>query len=120
VEGSSTRSASSPASSRTPGCRRGSTRSTGNNLARLIKACDGTAFEDRRDLAIVRLFSTAVSADRNSRTFTSTISTSGSGRRPMMLLGWRSRSMLSRYGSSAAAERALEDAHRRTAPGDRL
>ena len=42
------------------------------------------------------------------------------GENLMQLTGWRSRSMLSRYGSSAAAERALEDAHRRTAPGDRL
>jgi site-specific recombinase XerD len=42
------------------------------------------------------------------------------GENLMSLMGWRSRSMLSRYGSSAAAERALEDAHSRTAPGDRL
>jgi hypothetical protein len=42
------------------------------------------------------------------------------GENLMALAGWRSRSMLSRYGSSVAAERALEDAHRRTAPGDRL
>jgi site-specific recombinase XerD len=42
------------------------------------------------------------------------------GENLMMLTGWRSRSMLSRYGSSAAAERALEDAHRRESPGDRL
>jgi site-specific recombinase XerD len=38
----------------------------------------------------------------------------------MALAGWRSRTMLSRYGASAAAERALEDADRRTSPGDRL
>jgi site-specific recombinase XerD len=42
------------------------------------------------------------------------------GENLMALAGWRSRSMLSRYGSSVAAERALDDAHRRTAPGDKL
>ena len=42
------------------------------------------------------------------------------GENVMQLMGWRSRTMLSRYGSSAAAERALEDAHSRLAPGDAL
>lgn len=37
----------------------------------------------------------------------------------MMLAGWKSRTMLSRYGASAAAERARE-AHKRLSPGDKL
>jgi site-specific recombinase XerD len=37
----------------------------------------------------------------------------------MSLAGWRSRTMLQRYGASAQAERA-RDAHRRHSPGDRL
>ena len=37
----------------------------------------------------------------------------------MMLTGWKSRSMLQRYGASKASQRARE-AHRRLSPGDRL
>lgn len=37
----------------------------------------------------------------------------------MRLFGWKSRTMLSRYGASAADERARE-AHRRLAPGNRI
>lgn len=37
----------------------------------------------------------------------------------MRLMGWRSRQMLSRYGESAADERAIQ-AHRKNSPGDRL
>jgi site-specific recombinase XerD len=37
----------------------------------------------------------------------------------MYLAGWKSRTMLNRYGASAAAERAMQ-AHKRLSPGDRI
>lgn len=83
--------------------------SDGNGIAQMIRKRARTAGIDER-----------VNLHRFRHTFAHQwLIEGGQGEDLMVLAGWKSRTMLSRYGASAAAERAKE-AHRRFSPGDRF